>query len=135
VTERKPFGVSWETWIDRQIREAQERGEFDDLPGAGTPIPGLDRPHDEMWWVNKLLAREEVRGAPPTLAIRKAREEALERAAGAGTEAEVRAVLDAVNQKIRQVNRLGAEGPPSTVMPVDVEDAVRAWRDGSRRPT
>ena len=21
VTERKPFGVSWETWIDRQIRE------------------------------------------------------------------------------------------------------------------
>jgi hypothetical protein len=88
-----------------------------------------------MWWVNKLLAREEVRGAPPTLAIRKAREEALERAAGAGTEAEVRAVLDAVNQKIRQVNRLGAEGPPSTVMPVDVEDAVRAWRDGSRRPT
>jgi hypothetical protein len=44
-------------------------------------------------------------------------------------------VLDAVNQKIRQVNRLGAEGPPSTVMPVDVEDAVRAWRDGSRRPT
>ncbi len=135
MTERKPFGVSWETWIDRQIREAQERGEFDDLPGAGKPLPDLDRPHDEMWWVNKLLAREEVRGAPPTLAIRRAREEALERAAGAATEAEVRAVLDAVNQKIRQVNRLGAEGPPSTVMPIDVEDTVRAWREGARRPT
>jgi hypothetical protein len=131
MTERKPPGVTWETWIDRQIREAQERGDFDDLPGRGRPIADLDQPHDEMWWVNKLLAREEIRGAPPTLAVRRAREEALERVAAAGDEDEVRAVLDAVNQKIRQINRLGAEGPPSTVMPVDVEEAVQRWR--SRR--
>ena len=38
MTERKPFGVSWETWIDRQIREGMERGEFDGLPGHGKPI-------------------------------------------------------------------------------------------------
>lgn len=33
--------TGFESWIDRQIREAQERGEFDDLPGAGEPIKGL----------------------------------------------------------------------------------------------
>ena len=33
MTERKPPGVSWETWIDRQIREGMERGDFDGLAG------------------------------------------------------------------------------------------------------
>jgi DnaJ family protein C protein 28 len=31
-------GRDWEDWIDQQIREAQERGEFDDLPGMGKPL-------------------------------------------------------------------------------------------------
>ncbi len=44
MTERKPPGVSFETWIDKQIREAADRGEFDNLPGAGKPIPDLDKP-------------------------------------------------------------------------------------------
>ena len=43
MTERKPPGVSWESWIDRQIREAEERGAFADLPGAGMRIPDLDK--------------------------------------------------------------------------------------------
>jgi DnaJ family protein C protein 28 len=29
---------SWESWIDQQIREAREKGEFDDLPGKGKPL-------------------------------------------------------------------------------------------------
>jgi DnaJ family protein C protein 28 len=28
----------WESWIDQQIREAQERGDFDKLPGKGKPL-------------------------------------------------------------------------------------------------
>jgi hypothetical protein len=28
----------WESAVDRQIREAQERGEFDNLPGTGKPL-------------------------------------------------------------------------------------------------
>jgi DnaJ family protein C protein 28 len=31
-------GLTWQSWVDRQIREAQERGEFEDLPGIGQPI-------------------------------------------------------------------------------------------------
>jgi DnaJ family protein C protein 28 len=35
----------WESWIDQQIREAQERGQFDDLPGAGRPIDLTPNPY------------------------------------------------------------------------------------------
>lgn len=129
MTERKPPGVSWETWIDRQVREAQERGDFDGLPGAGKPLPDLDR-RDDDWWLKRMLQREGVTVTPPTIAIRVEVEQALERAAGAADETEVREVLGAVNEKVRRINRLGAAGPPSTVMPVDVEEVVARWRAG-----
>jgi hypothetical protein len=41
MTERKPAGRSWETWIEAQIRVAMESGAFDNLPEAGKPLPNL----------------------------------------------------------------------------------------------
>ncbi len=38
---RIPFG-NFESWIDRQIRQAQERGDFDNLRGKGKPLPAAD---------------------------------------------------------------------------------------------
>lgn len=35
----------WENWIDQQIRDAQERGEFDDLPGKGQPLDLAPNPY------------------------------------------------------------------------------------------
>lgn len=35
-------GPTWESLVERQIREAQERGEFDDLPFRGQRIPMED---------------------------------------------------------------------------------------------
>ena len=32
----------WEDYIDRQIRQAQEEGQFDNLPGKGKPFTHLD---------------------------------------------------------------------------------------------
>src|SRR5262249_40909486 len=32
-------GPTWESLIDRQIREAKERGEFENLPHQGRPLP------------------------------------------------------------------------------------------------
>ena len=62
----------YESWIDRQIREAQERGEFDDLPGAGKPIKGLTGRQDENWWVKGLMERENLAPVLPTsLSLRK----------------------------------------------------------------
>jgi hypothetical protein len=73
VTERRPAGMPFGSWVERQIREAQERGEFDDLPGAGKPLPGLTRDYDEMWWLRQLAEREHVSTLPPMLALRKRR--------------------------------------------------------------
>ena len=128
MTERKPFGVSWETWIDRQVREGMERGEFDGLAGHGKPIADIDRPHDELWWVRDKLRREGVTYLPPTLALRKDVEDARAAIDEATSEAEVVQIVEEINQRIRSVNRLATAGPPSNLMPLDLERTVGAWR-------
>jgi hypothetical protein len=47
----------YETLPERLIREAIESGEFDDLPGAGKPLPGAGSPDDELWWVREWVQR------------------------------------------------------------------------------
>jgi Domain of unknown function (DUF1992) len=132
MTERKPPGVPFETWVERRIREATERGEFDNLPGAGKPIPDLDKPHDEAWWIRQKLRREDFAYLPPTIALRKEAEDALERAAKAGSEAEVRQIVADINAKIREGNRKAASGPPLNLSPFDADRVVRDWR--ARQP-
>lgn len=50
----------YETSIDRQLREATERGDFDNLPGAGKPLPDHGREYEEDWWVLPPLVPDEV---------------------------------------------------------------------------
>src|SRR5688572_16471957 len=51
----------WENAIDMQIREAQERGDFDRLPGKGQRLP------DEPWEGDWALAHHVLRQAGETL--------------------------------------------------------------------
>jgi hypothetical protein len=134
MTERKPPGVGFGTWVERQIREATERGEFDDLPGAGKPIADLDQPHDELWWVKQKLRREQLSYLPPTIALRKEAEDALLAASRAGSEAQVRRIVADINRKILDGNRKAASGPPLNLMPFDVERVVRTWRERHGSP-
>jgi hypothetical protein len=129
MTERKPPGIGFGTWVERQIQEAAERGEFDNLPGAGKPIADLDKPHDELWWVKDKLRREHLSYLPPTIALRREAEDALVAAHRAGTEGEVRRILADINRKITEGNRKAAEGPPLNLMPFDVERVLRTWRE------
>jgi hypothetical protein len=129
VTGRKPPVSGTDVWIDAVIREARERGEFDNLPGEGKPLDDLGTHHDEMWWVRKKLQSEGISYLPPTLALRKDREETLERVGAARTERKVRELLEELNDRIRHINRSSISGPPSTVMPVDVEEIVLVWRE------
>jgi hypothetical protein len=39
------IGPNWDTLIERQIREAMERGTFDELPHQGKPLPNDDNPY------------------------------------------------------------------------------------------
>jgi hypothetical protein len=127
MTYRKPPGVGFESWIDRQIRQATERGEFDDLPGSGAPLPDLDKPYDEMWWVKRKLRSENLSYLPPSLALRKEAHDAVEGAAQASTEAEVRERIAAINEKIRDAIRAGIRGPELNLAPLDVERIVKEW--------
>lgn len=128
MTARKPPGLDYETWIDRQIREAEERGEFEDLPGAGEPLGDLGRPYDPNWWAKRKLRSEGLSYTPPSLALRKEAEDAVEAAVDARTEAEARAIVENVNGLIREANRTGIAGPPVMLVPIDVERVVREWR-------
>jgi hypothetical protein len=132
VTQRKPAGIRFETWIDRQIREAAERGGFDNLPGAGQPLPDLGHPYDEMWWVKRKLRSENLSYLPPSLALRKEVHDAVEGASRAQTEEEVRERVAAINDKIRDAIRMGIRGPELNLVPFDVERIVREWRRSRR---
>jgi len=133
VTQRKPPGMGFESWIDRQIREAEERGEFDDLTGAGKPLPGAGEPLEEDWWLKKKVREEEgSAGLPPSLVLRKQAETARARALAAGTDDEARAIIEEMNAKILDALRKPLSGPPLNLMPFDVEKLLRERKGTSR---
>ena len=129
MTARKPGNRSFTDWVDDQIRDAQERGEFDDLPGKGKPLTGLDGTHDELWWVKQWLAREGVSYLPPALALKLEAQKTVEALDGMSSERAVREALDDLNGRIRQANRMPPiDGPPTTLSPLDVDELVERWR-------
>jgi hypothetical protein len=130
MTQKKPVGKTWESFIEQQIREAMEEGAFDNLQGKGQPIPDLGREYDPDWWAKKLIEREKVSVMPPALALRRDVAQALERLPRMRDEAEVRRTLEALNAQIRKLNATIAEGPPTNLAPLDVDALVRAWRAG-----
>ncbi len=133
MTARKPDGTAFESFVEQQIRKAQEEGAFRDLPGAGKPIPDLDKPLDELWWLKAKIKREGLDLLPEALAVRRDVERALERSSRLKTEQDVRALLALLNARIRKVNATATGGPAAAVAPIDVEAAVRHWRDSRRR--
>jgi Domain of unknown function (DUF1992) len=128
MTERKPPGVGFESWVDRQIREAESRGDFRDLPGFGKPLPDAGKPYDESWWIKEKMSREGLSFLPRSLVLRKEVEDALEKAAQAASEAEVRRIVAEVNEKVAEAMRRPPAGPPHNLALVDVERFVGEWR-------
>lgn len=79
--------VDWESWIDKQIRQAMEAGQFDDLEGIGRPINWQDESLiDEAWLVAFRLMREHG-FAPQWIELHKEIQAELEKAQQAVTRA------------------------------------------------
>ena len=133
MAERKPPNKKWETWIEEQIQQAQSEGQFDQLEGKGKPIPGLDAPYDPLWWVKKLLEREKLSVLPLALEVRAKVDRALEEVWKLGSEAQVRERVAALNAEIARANRTTAEGPPTTLSPLDVDAVLAQWRSRRNR--
>ena len=117
------------TWVDLQVRQAMERGDFDDLPGAGKPIEDLGEHHDPNWWLKKLVEREHIAVLPPSLALRKEDAELDETLDRLNVEADVRRHVTEFNERVIAARYRLPEGPPLVTMPRDVDESVAAWRD------
>lgn len=121
-----------ESWVEKQIREAQERGDFDNLPGAGRPLEGLDDP-DPDWWLKKMMAREGLSMAdalPPVLLLRREFATFPESLADLRTEEAVREVLRDYNLRVVDDRRRPVIGKQSPVWAptVDVDAVTEQWR-------
>ncbi len=132
MSTRKPPGMSFESWVERQISEAQQRGDFDALPGAGKPLPQFSPEESAYDWV-VAKAREENLDLfgmlPPGLALRRERDLLPERVAPLPSEGEVRAVAEDYNARVQQFWRQPQESRWSPVPGLaDVEALVSAWR-------
>ncbi|WP_370414306.1 DUF1992 domain-containing protein [Streptomyces fradiae] len=128
MTERKPPGVSFESFVDKQIREAAERGDFARLEGFGKPLGDDTAPYDELWWIKQKMHREGMAALPPALALRKEAEDAAEAARTAGSESQLRRILGEINTKIAEALVRPPAGPPLNLRPFDVDAALEEWR-------
>ena len=116
-------------WVDLQVRRAMERGEFDNLPGAGKPIKGLGSTHDPDWWVKSLVEREKITGVlPPALALRKEDAELDGLLDREGAEEGVRRVVADFNRRVVEARRQLTGGPPVVTPTRDADEEVVAWR-------
>ncbi|NIA25109.1 MAG: DUF1992 domain-containing protein [Gammaproteobacteria bacterium] len=105
-----------ESVAEREIREAMERGEFDDLEGAGRPIPGLDGNYDPAWWARTWVRRARAQDAAWGLR-RRIREQ---RFARFDSDLDRQQQVEALNAEIEVVN---ADLPRNEQIPVlHIED-------------
>ena len=116
------------TWVDLQVRQAIERGDFENLPGYGKPIEGLGAEHDPDWWLKKLVERERIAVLPPSLQLRKEDAELDGRLDSINVEADVRREVEDFNGRVIAARYRPADGPPLITMPRDVDETVEAWR-------
>lgn len=119
-----------ESTQDRLIREAHERGEFDNLPGAGKPLRNLGGGGD---WVTQWVQREDLSGVlPPELALRKEADNIVDTVADLGTEQEVREIVEDLNRRIREMRLRPSSGhdrgPDSFLRTVSADRIVGEWR-------
>ena len=114
----RQIGTTWESLIDRQIREAADEGAFDDLPYQGKPLPLDDDRAAGAWALAHRMLRD-AGYAPPWIEADKtvrellaARERLVARAAGARTNEkaqirdDLRKVVDEINRAIGTLNSL-----------------------------
>jgi hypothetical protein len=133
MTERKPPQMGYASWIDQQVADAERRGLFEDLPGAGKPLnlkPGAADGDYGQAWLRDYARREGVAPEemlPAPLRLRREIERLTETVGEFRSEAEIREVAADLNRRIVEWRRIPV-GPPIHVRLVDADDLVTRWR-------
>jgi hypothetical protein len=129
MTERKPRDMTFRSWIDQQISEAEERGAFDNLPGTGRPLPNREDA-DNAWLIDWMrregISTEEL--LPTPLKLRKQASRLAGTVHEMGSEEEVRGAVAELNHQIAEWRKIPI-GPPVFVALVDAETMVTKWRE------
>ncbi|RKR75992.1 DUF1992 domain-containing protein [Frondihabitans australicus] len=109
---------------------AIERGEFDHLPLAGKPLPGLTGTHDPDWWIKAKIEREGLTGvAPPALSLRTENEQLDDLLDTMATESSVRATVAGFNDRVVEARRQLTGGPPVVTPTRDPDVEVIRWQE------
>ena len=119
-------------WVDTVVDQAIRRGEFDDLPLAGKPIPGLGGTHDPDWWLKNLVEREQITGVLPAAQLRRDDAELDETLDREPEEDRARAIVEEFNARVIDARRQLLGGPPVVTPTRDVEREVQRWRERRR---
>lgn len=134
MTERKPRDMTFRSWIDQQISEAEERGAFDNLPGTGKPLQ--NRGDDENAWLIDWIRREGIATEdllPVPLKLRKQSSRLASTLHEMRSEQEVRDAVAELNSQIAEWRKIPT-GPPIFVALVDAEAMVAKWREAQAPP-
>ncbi len=126
----------FESVVDRQIRLAAERGEFDNLPGAGKPLPNWGGQDDELWWIKDYLRREGLTSEamlPTSLQLAREVERLPERVRAMLSEQVVREAVADLNERMAAYAHTPSP-PYVSLKPVDPDDAVAHWRAAHEPP-
>ena len=132
----RPSDPRFESPVEKQIREATERGDFDNLPGKGKPLPGAGKigPIDETWWVRGYLQREGLSTdalLPTSLQLRKKIDKLPETLRPQRDERWVRDRVDELNREIVEHMRHPL-GPRVPIRKLNPDEVVAAWRADRR---
>lgn len=119
--------AEYESPVDQAIREAMERGAFDNLPGAGKPLPQNDSGGD--YFLARWSAQEESGRPflPMSLQLRKEAHDIRVRVSRERSELRVRELVDDLNVRISNEIRMPTSQPPLAMRQLDVDEIVADW--------
>lgn len=97
--------------IEKKIKEAQDKGEFDDLPGSGEPLKIEDdsRVPEDLRLAYKILKNADC--LPPELQLKKEIRQMEDMLEKIQDEKEMYRLLKRINYKITKLNILGKGSP------------------------
>ncbi|MBE7463246.1 MAG: DUF1992 domain-containing protein [Planctomycetes bacterium] len=119
---------------EQRIQRAIEAGEFDKLPGMGEPIPDLDQPYDELWWVKKTIRREGLSALTKEMALRKTLSQRFQGLLALPDEAAVRAGVEDLNRLVSELNAKPFAQECGGFEAYEAAAVVKAWRARREAP-
>jgi hypothetical protein len=114
--------------VERRIVEAMQRGEFDNLPGAGKPLH-IEPPspvNPDLWWALKIMRQANV--VPDEIRYRKNIDRLVRLLEQTDDEGRAIEIVRQLNAEIRQLNGMGTNVIPTTLTTFDEADVIARRR-------